>query len=182
MRKTKKANKKNDKLSFFDVVRILIIALVIAYFITHYIVSSTQVEGTSMENTLNNADRIFIQKAGVSEKTLKRGDIIVFQAPDENLDYIKRVIAFPNEYVQIENGQVYINGTRLNEPYINTDYTHTSDQTEWLVGEGEIFVMGDNRIPGASKDSRSFGPIPVKSILGRAFFRYFPLDSIGGLH
>lgn len=162
--------------------RIILIAVFIAVLIIHFVLSSTIVDGHSMEETLQNGDRLIVWKLGVSEKNLSRGDLVVFHAPDDRgKDYIKRIIAFPNEYVQIDNGLVYINGKRLDEPYISNAFTHVSGNREWYVGEGELFVMGDNRQEGASKDSRIFGSIPAKSIVGKAVFRYYPLSNIGEL-
>ncbi|MDD7593215.1 MAG: signal peptidase I [Peptoniphilaceae bacterium] len=164
-----------------EAIRIILSAILIAFLITHFLVSSTVVEGTSMLDTLHDGDRLFVLKQGIGVSDLSRGDIIVFHAPDENRDYIKRVVAFPGEYVQIENGMVYINGKRLEETYINADQTLTSGATDWLVPEGELFVLGDNRLEGASKDSRFFGTISEDAIVGRAAFRYFPFDRFGGI-
>lgn len=164
-----------------DLSRILGAGLLIAFLITNFVLSSTRVEGNSMASTLVDGDRLFIAKRGAKPSKLERGDIIVFHAPDENKDYIKRLIAFPHEYVQIDEGLVYINGKRLDEPYTGTAYTHTSDQKEWYVGEGQVFVLGDNRAEGASRDSRAFGPIEASAIKGHAFFRYLPLSRMGGI-
>lgn len=164
-----------------EAVRIILAAILIAFFITHFVVSSTVVEGTSMLETLHDGDRLFVLKQGIGVSDLSRGDIIVFHAPDENRDYIKRVVAFPGEYVQIENGRVYINGKRLEEEYTNTDETLTAREDEWLVPDGELFVLGDNRLEGASKDSRFFGTISQDAIVGRAAFRYYPFDRFGGI-
>lgn len=163
-----------------EAIRIIVVAIAIAFLITHFIVASTVVEGASMEDTLHNGDRLFVFKQGITADGLKRSDVVVFHAPDENRDYIKRVIALPDEYVQIEEGMVYINGKRLDEPYINTTYTHAREKAEWLVGKDELFVMGDNRQEGASRDSRYFGTISLRSVVGRAVFRYFPFDAFGG--
>ncbi len=157
-------------------------AILIAFLLTQFVFSATTVKGRSMEDTLHDNDRLFVWKMGVSGDSLNRGDIIVFHAPGATKeDYIKRVIAFSHEYVQIKDGLVYINGDRLDEPYINTAYTHTLMNSEWYVGEDEIFVLGDNRIEGASRDSRIFGPIPVDSIVGRAFFKFYPWSDLGGI-
>lgn len=162
-------------------IKIILSALVIAFLITRFLISSTVVEGNSMLESLHQGDRLFVLKQGIAIKDLKRGDIIVFHAPDENRDYIKRIIAFPHEYVQIDKGLVYINGKRLEEPYISSDFTHCKEESEWLLGEGELFVMGDNRQEGASKDSRNFGPVKQDAIVGKAVFRYYPFDDFGGI-
>ena len=163
-----------------EALRIIVAAILIAFLITHFIVASTVVEGSSMEDSLHSGDRLFVFKQGITAEGLHRGDIVVFHAPDENRDYIKRVVALPDEYVQIEDGMVYINGKRLEESYINTSFTHAAKNASWLVGKDQLFVLGDNRQEGASRDSRYFGTISVKSIVGRAVFRYFPFDAFGG--
>lgn len=169
-------------MELLDWVKTILGAIVIAFLLTQFVFSATTVKGRSMEDTLHNNDQLFVWKLGVDGEGLSRGDIIVFHAPDANKeDYIKRVIAFPHEYVQIKDGLVYINGERLEEPYINTAYTHTLLTTEWYVGEGEVFVLGDNRMEGASRDSRIFGPIAFDSIVGRAFFRFYPWSDLGGI-
>lgn len=162
-----------------DGLKIFFLALMVAFLTTQFVMNSTLVEGSSMADTLHSGDRLLVMKLGTSINRLKRGDIVVFDAPGEEKLYIKRVIAFPNEYVQIEDGLVYINGKRLDEPYISTAYTYTSGPKEWYIQEGELFVLGDNRQRGASKDSRVFGPIKAEALEGHAIFRYFPLDHMG---
>lgn len=175
----KKTEDRRKEFHLIDGLKIFFMALIIAFFITQFVMNSTLVEGSSMADTLHSGDRLLVMKLGASINQLQRGDIIVFDAPGEDKLYIKRVIAFPNEFVQIEDGLVYINGKRLDEPYISTAYTYTSGPKEWYVQEGELFVLGDNRQRGASKDSRVFGPIKGKSLEGHAVFRYYPLDKMG---
>ena len=96
--------------------------------------------------------------------------------------YIKRVIAFPGEHVQIKDGSVYINGEKLQEDYLQ-DYVVTTDlegvYTDIIVPENTLYVLGDNR--GESTDSRRFGCIPFDKIESRAVFRFWPLNNIGVL-
>lgn len=184
MHATPQRRQKKDRgedFSIYELLKIVLSAIVIAFLITQFFVSSTVVEGTSMLETLHDGDRLFVMKQGIRVDQLNRGDVVVFHAPDENRDYIKRVIAFPGEFVQIADGLVYINGKRLDEPYINTEKTEVGPTNEWLVEEGRLFVLGDNRMEGASKDSRIFGTIAADAVVGRAAFRYFPFDQIGGI-
>ncbi len=176
-----RAGKKTKQRKFGPVLllKILASALLVAFLITKFLVSATRVEGSSMLDTLHSGDRLLVFKPGSDVDNLERGDIIVFRPPGENRFYIKRVIGLPNEYVQIDNGSVFVNGKRLEEDYVNSDYTYTGDKAEWLIGEGEVFVLGDNRKEGASKDSRVFGPIKGNTIEGHASFRYYPFGSIG---
>lgn len=177
-----KQTKENKSFGFSDLAKIVVSAIVIAFLITQFVMNATVVEGSSMMDTLHNHDRLFVWKLGVGTKSLKRGDIVVFRAPDDpGKDYIKRVVGLPGEFVQIKDGRVYINGDRLEEPYINVEYTHVGKTHEWYVGEDQIFVLGDNRKEGASRDSRVFGPISGDRLVGMAVFRFYPFDAFGGL-
>lgn len=101
----------------------------------------------------------------------ERGDVIVFRAPNsKNVDFIKRVIGLPGEAIRIENGSVFINGEKLDEPY---EIQLTSGTEEITLGAEQYFVLGDNR--NASSDSRSFGAIKKDSIRGRTWLVYWPL-------
>ena len=110
----------------------------------------------------------------------ERGDIIVFDPPTvSDKPYIKRVIGLPGETITIENGSVFVNGVRLEEPYIEDGITECSRSKcdPVRVGEGEVFVLGDNR--RNSSDSRIFGAVPVDSIIGKAWLTYWPFDEFG---
>jgi len=180
MKERSRRSNRRERFDLKDWLKVIGIAVVIAFFITRFIASTTLVDGDSMRETLHDGDKLVVLRFGLSPEKLQRGDVIVFHAPDgSGRDYIKRVIAFPNEYVEIEDGLVYINGKRIEEPYINTAYTHTHGDDHWYVQEGELFVLGDNRLEGASKDSRVFGPIPAGSVIGRAAFRYYPFSKAG---
>lgn len=159
-------------------IKSILIAFFIAFFIKSFIFNSTYVQGHSMAPTLYPKDRLFAQKISLYLKNTSRGDIVVLKAPDEKgKDYIKRVIGMPGDLVEIKDGQVYINGDPLVEKYIAEDsYTHTYGQSQWLVPEGQVFVLGDNRLEGASKDSRIFGTVSIKSLKGVTGFRYFPFN------
>ncbi|HET8522145.1 MAG TPA: signal peptidase I [Thermomicrobiales bacterium] len=113
----------------------------------------------------------------------ERGDIIVFNPPvnpPSSKPYIKRVIAVAGETVTFENGSVYIDGQKLDEPYINSGITDCDGRYEYCdvtVPQGKIFVLGDNR--QNSSDSRVFGPVSINSIIGKAWVTYWPFDDIG---
>lgn len=173
--------KRKEKIKFnpVSVLKILALVIFIVFLITKFLVSSTRVEGYSMQETLHDGDRLLVFKPGSDVDSLDRGDIIVFKPPGKNRRYIKRVIGLPNEYIQIDNGSVFVNGKRLEEDYVKSDYTYTSGKQEWYVEENKVFVLGDNREEGASEDSRIFGPIDSKTIEGHASFRYYPFSSIG---
>ena len=157
----------------------ILIAFLIAFFIKTFIFNSTYVIGHSMAPTLYPKDRLFAQKIGLYLNKTSRGDIVVLKAPDEEgKDYIKRVIGLEGDLVEIKDGQVYVNGNLLVENYIEEgSYTHTYGIDQWLVPEGEVFVLGDNRAEGASKDSRVFGTVSLKNLKGITGFRYYPFNN-----
>jgi len=116
----------------------------------------------------------------------QRGDIIILRPPTDNSkDFIKRVIALPGERVLIRSGVVFINGRKLDEPYLPeawimyTDWPGNNPNGQ-VMGPNQYFVMGDNR--NRSQDSRIFGPITRDRIDGRAWFRIWPLDHFGGIY
>jgi len=166
------------KSEVFEWVTSIAWAVVIALIIKTFIFNTTLVRGSSMYPTLEERDRLFAQKVTLYFKSPDRGQIIVLKAPDEeNKDYIKRVVGVEGDTINIIDGEVYLNGDLLEENYIEPgSYTQTYDESMWEVGKDELFVLGDNREPGASKDSRIFGLIPVDSVKGIANFRYFPFD------
>lgn len=114
----------------------------------------------------------------------ERGDVIVFTppAPGEDKPYIKRIVALPGETVEIRDEGVYIDGERLDEPYLEGNptrcrFSNTEYCGPYTVPEGEIFVLGDNR--NNSEDSRYFGPVPEENIIGKGWITYWPTDMIG---
>ena len=159
-------------------IKSIVFAIIVAVLIKTFIFNTTYVLGNSMYPTLHERDRLFTNKITMYFSNPGRGDIIVLKAPDNpDKDYIKRVIGIEGDIVEIKNGKVYLNGKLLEEKYIDKDaYTHTYDKNYWKVEKGYVFVLGDNREEGASKDSRSFGIVPVETIKGKANFRYYPFS------
>ncbi|WP_375475753.1 signal peptidase I [uncultured Jatrophihabitans sp.] len=155
-----------------------------------YVVQPYYIPSESMEPTLHgctgcNDDHILVNKLSYRSGTPSEGDIVVFDrppgvsAPDKVL--IKRVIGLPGDKVQLSGGQVYLNGLHIEESYVNQkcgeNATRPLDgRTSWTVPAKDIFVMGDNRCD--SDDSRVFGPIPIKSVLGRAFAIIWPINRV----
>ena len=150
------------------------------------------IPSSSMESTLHVGDRVLVNKWSYRLHPIHRGDIVVFSKPKGELasninDLIKRVIALPGETVTIQNDHVYINGHQLIEPYLRPQDVTTSHPGKYActpkapctIPKGEIWVMGDNRV--FSEDSRYFGPITESSVVGRAFFRIWPLNRVGSL-
>ena len=143
------------------------------------------VSGASMYPTLHNGDRMVLSKVG----DIHRFDVVILKAPDENVEYIKRVIGMPGDTVEMKSGLLYINGKKVDQPFINTealakqtvfmdDFTLESLTGESKVPEGKYFVLGDNR--GVSKDSRMIGFIDRSAIEGKAVFTIWPFGRIGG--
>ncbi|EHR33247.1 signal peptidase I [Helcococcus kunzii] len=158
----------------------ILIAVVLALLIKNFIVEPTRIQGSSMNMTLQNDDRVIVNKIGMRFKPIERGNIIVMKY-DNTHDYIKRVIGLPGEYIQVIDGKVYINGELYEESYIYGESTQSINGSEWKLGKNEFFVMGDNRTPGGSTDSRVFGPVKLDQIKGVAIYRFYPFNSMGVL-
>ena len=138
---------------------------------------ATRVEGQSMEPNLHTDQRLVVEKVSYHFHGPQRFDIVVIRMPEQNDELlIKRVVGLPGETVEIHDGQVYINGQPLEEPFV-TAGTRPGRSETVLVPPLHVFVMGDNR--GHSNDSRSFGPVPIENIVGRAWLSYWPLEEVG---
>lgn len=157
----------------------IIPAVVIAIFINLFLVQATQVLGQSMEPNLHTQQRVLVEK--VTYRFLhapQRGDIVVIDLDKENKSddmLIKRVIGLPGDTIEIRSGEVTIDGERLEEPW--TTNLGGGSYGPTIIPPLHVFVMGDNR--GASNDSRSFGPVHVDNLVGRAWFSYWPLENVG---
>ena len=151
-------------------------AVLIALLIHLFLAQATRVEGYSMEPTLFGHQRLVIEKLSYHFHEPKRDDIVVLRVQNYGRDMlIKRVIGLPGETIEVREGQVFINGAALDEPYLAQMTGGAYPPT--IVPEGYVFVMGDNR--NNSNDSRSFGPISFDDIVGRAWIRYWPLNDAG---
>lgn len=172
-------NDKDIKKETIEWIKSIATAVVIAILIKTFIFNTTYVLGNSMYPTLHEKDRLFANKISLYFAGPSRGDVIVIEAPDTpDKDYIKRVIGLEGDTVEIKEGEVYVNGIVLKEEYLDGDtYTHIYEDSIWEVPEGHLFVLGDNREQGASKDSRYFGTVSLKTIKGITEFRYFPIDN-----
>ena len=159
----------------------ILISVLIALVIKTFIFNSTKVIGSSMYPTLEENDRLFSNRVAYFVGEPKRDDIVIIEAPDDpKKDYIKRVVGVEGDKINIEDGVVYLNDKALEEDYIELDsFTETHVDDSWVVPKDYLFVLGDNRAPGASKDSRSFGIVSEDSAKGKASFRYYPFNKIG---
>ena len=162
-----------------------IVAFIIVGGVYFFLGRPFTVSGASMYPTLHNGDRMVLSKVG----DIHRFDVVILKAPDENVEYIKRVIGMPGDTVEMKSGVLYINGKKVDQPFINTealakqtvfmdDFTLESLTGESKVPEGKYFVLGDNR--GVSKDSRMIGFIGRSAIEGKAVFTIWPFGRIGG--
>lgn len=166
-----------------EVLIIVVLAVLIVVPIRAFIAQPFVVEGESMYPTFKDSDYLIIDEFSYRFSDPERGDVIVFRYPNNpSVFYIKRIIGLPGETVRIERGTVTVTATSgeavtLSEPYVvNEDATYTLDAT---LGQEQYFVMGDNR--PRSSDSRVWGPLPKEDIMGRAFFRLFPVAQAGAM-
>ena len=182
--------------SFWELVRFAILALVIVFPIRWFIIDPFVVSGLSMFPTFNNGDYLMVDQLSYELGSPKRGDVVIFKYPlDPKNDlkrnfilrsfnpgkyYIKRVIGLPNETVDIKGSAVTITnkehpeGFTLNEPYVKNISNNT---VNFELKNDEYFVMGDNR--SGSSDSRYWGPVKKKFLMGRALLRLLPINKIG---
>lgn len=147
-----------------------------------YVMQPNQIKGASMEPTFVNGQYIFTSKVTFKFRNYQRGDIVVFKSPkNQEIEYIKRIIALPGDKVVVQNNTVRVNDRVLEERYINQptelwEFGFMKEGVTITVPEGHLFVMGDNR--PRSSDSREFGPVPFENIVGQVFYRYFPSDKM----
>ncbi|MBN1321618.1 MAG: signal peptidase I [Thermoleophilia bacterium] len=162
-----------------EVVIIVAAAFAIAMLVQAFIVKPFTIHQVSMQPTLQEGDRILLNRLSYHFRDPERGDVVVFHSPMiEGEDLVKRVIGLPGDVVAVKEGSLYVNGVSQEEPYVLEREILDEDQ-EVLVPADHVFVMGDNR--NNSGDSRFFGPIEIDSIIGCAFCIYWPIGHWRGL-
>ena len=171
-----------------EIVETLVLTLLIFWVIQSFVAQPYRVEQQSMETTLEPDQYVLVDKLTPHWDTYKRGDIVVFTPPKgwasgtTDTPYIKRVIGIGGDTITIHDGKVFVNNVQLVEPYVfqeNGKPQETEDvlQTgEWVVPQGELFLMGDHR--QSSADSREFGTVAVDKVIGRAWLRYWPINTL----
>jgi signal peptidase I len=160
--------------------RDVVISLAVSAFFIIFLYQPVKVEGTSMMPTLQDQERVFINKFVYKLEAIERGDVIVFRYPrDPAKSYIKRVVGVPGDRVKIQDGVVMVNGVRLSEPYVPDEYDDVHSYPETVLPAHSYFVMGDHR--NLSNDSRDFGPVSDDYIYGKAVFGYWPMAKLGML-
>lgn len=171
---------KTLKQSFWELVRFAALALIIVVPIRLFIIEPFVVSGSSMFPTFENGDYLIVDKISYEIGNPKRDDVVIFRYPnDQTKFFIKRVIGLPNETIDISGSVITItnaehkDGFKLSEPYVKN---MSQDQTHFVLKSDEYFVMGDNRT--ASSDSRFWGPVNKKLMVGRALLRLMPLSHI----
>ena len=204
--RTKEKKKQSPAASLIELVTIVAVALGLALGIQAFLVKPFRIPSESMVPTLAVGQRVLVDRVSERFGDPDRGDVMVFKPPrgaDENAcgvdkpesqpcprptrersetNFIKRVVALPGERLKIVNNRVYINGKRQDEPFVNEGAPcdqFCNLEREITIPEGHYFMMGDNR--GASADSREWGPVPKKWMIGKAFVTYWPPGKIGRL-
>jgi signal peptidase I len=170
-----------------EIVETLVLTFIIFFVIQNFVAQPFQVKGSSMERTFEDSDYVIVDRLTPVWSPYARGQVVVFHPPetvsDRSEPFIKRVIGVAGDRVEVKDGQVFVNGVALDEPYLYRDDaggiepTDAGGESSWVVPPGDLFVMGDHR--QASEDSRVFGPIPVSSVIGRGMLRYWPLSELG---
>lgn len=161
------------------------VAIALAILLTMFVGRFSIVEGNSMQPTLQNNNVLIIECISTRFWGARQGDIVVLRIPEllgsNEKHAIKRVIATENQHVVITDGKVYVDDVPLDEAYTNQVPTLAGNDlyADLIVPEGCIYVLGDNRLPDKSRDSRIFGPVNADRIIGRAIFRIFPFSGIG---
>jgi len=131
------------------------------------------VYGSCMEPNLKTGERVLASRAAYWFSSPQRGDVVIFRYPgDPSKNYVKRVVGLPGDWIEIHNGQLYVNGLPAPEPYKKLE-AHGNYGPE-RVGEGYLFVLGDNR--DQSNDSRFWGELPIANVEAKALLRYWPLN------
>lgn len=161
----------------YSYIKVIIIAVLLALFVRSFLFNVVRVQQTSMYPTVKPNDIILSSSLYRFKKDYKRGDIIVFKSPSEKRMLIKRIVGLPGEKVEIYDGSIYIDGKVLEEKYFEEKPYTLSPTRVFDLKEDELFVLGDNRSPKGSFDSREFGPIKIKSLRSHPFYRIFPLNS-----
>jgi signal peptidase I len=171
-----------------EFVQSIVLALSVFVLLYLFVAQPNEVKGSSMMPNFVDKEYLLTDKLSYQFGDPQRGDVVVFKAPPsepcavDECEYIKRVIGVPGDRVMVEGGKVYLNGVMLNEFYLPEDFV--SDPGDFLeegleqeVPVGSYLCLGDNR--SHSRDGREFGPIEKRLIVGKAFFVYWPANSIG---
>lgn len=175
-------------LFILEFVQSIVLAASVFVLLYMFVAQPNEVKGNSMLPNFVDGEYLLTDKISYKLAEPKRGDVVVFKAPptepcaEDECEYIKRIIGIPGDRIMVKNDQVYLNGQLLNENFLPDDFvTRPGDfaleGVEVTVPEGQYLCFGDNR--SHSRDGREFGPIDKKLIVGKAFFKYWPVSSVG---
>ncbi|WP_410055639.1 signal peptidase I [Paenibacillus sp.] len=168
----------------WEMLKTIVIAFVIMLLLNVFVFNLSMVKGQSMQPTLEEQERLFVDKLVYRLGHPKRGEVVVLKDPSVDADrkpfLVKRVVAVPGDTVEVRDGELFVNGKPQDEPYTDSAI-EDGDMAEVRLGAEEYFVMGDNRHAGRSKDSRYFGSVKEKWIVGRAEFVFWPIAKIRDL-
>ncbi len=170
-RKDKKGTVLQEILSY---IKILAVAVIVAFLFTRFIIVNAQVPSGSMENTILTGDRLIGNRLAYLFEEPERGDIVIFKYPDdESQNFVKRIIGVPGDVIQISDGHVYVNGEQLEEDYLREPMNSDGGELTYVVPADCYFMLGDNR--NNSKDSRYWNNTFVSKdkIIAKVSFRYF---------
>lgn len=166
-----------------DIGKTIMIVLILAFLIRSFLFQPFVVDGQSMEPNFINEEYIIVNRLTYRLGDPKRGDVVVFQAPNNpQYDYIKRIIGLPNEKIKIKDQKIYINGQQIEESYLDENaQTYLENKKNFTLevelGDNEYFVLGDNR--NHSSDSREWGTLPKNNIIGKAWVSVYPWNIFG---
>jgi signal peptidase I len=171
-----------------EFVQSIVLALSVFVLLYLFVAQPNEVKGNSMLPNFVNGQYLLTDKLSYQMGDPKRGDVVVFKAPPsepcavDECEYIKRVIGVPGDRVMVKDGQVFLNGSKLDQSFLPDDFVSepgafNQEGVEKEVPEGQYLCFGDNR--SHSRDGREFGPIDKKLIVGKAFFIYWPVNYIG---
>lgn len=160
---------------FKELLLTVVPALLLALFLNVFVVEAVEIEeGPSMQPNLYQGYRVMTEKISYRLHPPQRGDVVIVDRPEGETALIKRVMAVAGETVEVRDGHVFINGRRLDEPWVAEYNFGGRSYPPALIPADHVFVLGDNR--SNSRDSRAIGPVHVDSIRGRVEFVYWPLD------
>jgi signal peptidase I len=167
----------NVRSFLWELIQTVVLAAAL-FMIIDFATARIRVQSISMQPTLYERDFVLVNKLAYRYGDLQRGDVVVFDPPQVSTEpYIKRIIGLPGDIIRVVGGEVYVNDVLLKEGYISAPPAYNG---VWSVPEDSVFVLGDNR--NNSSDSHSWGMLPIKNIIGKALFVYWPTDHWKVLH